>query len=59
MYAYSANLVDLLFEIQTHTLLEASNLYLATYCHRLYTALDDLLDIFGVYKVETIGGEHL
>lgn len=25
--------------------------------HRLYSALDDLLDICGVYKVETIGGE--
>lgn len=26
--------------------------------HRLYSALDDLLDICGVYKVETIGGEN-
>lgn len=25
---------------------------------RLYTALDELLDVHGVYKVKTFGGEH-
>lgn len=31
---------------------------IASAVHRLYTAFDELLDTFGVYKVETIGGEQ-